>query len=627
GSITQTGYFTAGHNIGTYNNVVKLTATSPNGALEVYARVIVTKGDTPVATLFRVEIIDNVGSSISSFSIDPNYSKQLYPRAYDTSGNDITSVTSFVWSIESGYNSTEVGTITQSGLYSAGNRAGYYANAIKLSGSYNGKTITDAVSVTINQTEEEIILTSVVVYPANTVLDPHQTRQFTATAYDQYNRIINSGVDYIWSVIHSGGSIEPYTGLFTAGTTSGTFDSTVKVRASMGSSIGGQVVYAYATVTVNSIIVQTALDYVEAYPSSITISTNQSFDFDAQAFDTNHSPLFSSVSYSWRILSGSGSISQNGLYQASDTTGTITVEVKAMQGSIERYDTATVTVTGGYYNDELSYVTLAPQTVTLNTGASTYFSAQAYNTSGDAVSASYTWDVVNSQAGYINQSGYFTASNNIGTYYNTVRVRAYRNGIERSDYADVIVRTGGSDNNYGIDATLSGIDDNGGSALENDVLAYTLRITNNRSTTLSGVRATFDVPEYTKFISASSGSGAPTINNRTITWTLSNSLMPYESKTMTVRVVINSVVPRNTLVRAKAFVSANEVSNGIWVYANDITVAGSGSTDPLTPTGALNWLLMAIASLLATIATWKVLQIRNKLRFVTIVEDFTGEEE
>jgi uncharacterized repeat protein (TIGR01451 family) len=621
GTINSTGYFTASHNIGTHGVAVKLVA----GALAVYAKVIITPSDEPTVTLSRVDIVNSAGTSVSSFSIDPNQNRQLYPKAYDTEGNDITSITSFVWNIDSDYNSTEVGTISQSGLYSAGNRAGYYSGAIRLSGSYNGKTLTDTASVTINQSEEESTLMSVVVSPSYTVLDQNATRQFTAIAYDQFNHQITSGVDYTWSVIHSGGTINSYSGLFTAGNTAGTFDSTVRVRASMDD----QVVYDYATVTVNEIIVQSSLDYVESYPSSITISHNQSFDFDAQAYDTNHSPLFSNVTYSWRIISGSGSINQSGLYQANDYAGTATVEVKAMQGTIERYDTSVVTVIDGPDNNtELSYVVLTPQTVTLNTGASTYFSAQAYNSAGNTVSATYTWDVINSQAGYINQSGYFTASNNIGTYYNTVRVRAYRNGIERSDYADVIVRTGGNDNNYGIDATLIGSDDNGGSAMENDVITYTLRITNNRSTTLSNVRATFDVPEYTSFISASSSSGGPTISGRTITWILNGNLYASETRTMTVRVVINSVVPRYTVIRAKAFITASEIANGIWVYANDITVAGSGQPiGPLTPTGAINWILAMIASFLAAIVAYKVLQVRNKLRFVTIVENWDGAEE
>jgi hypothetical protein len=78
-----------------------------------------------------------------------------------------------------------------------------------------GLTATSSVAVTVNQT-----LTTIVVSPATASVQVSTTRQFTASAADQFGATISPAPTFTWTV-SGGGTIGSGTGLFTAGTTAG----------------------------------------------------------------------------------------------------------------------------------------------------------------------------------------------------------------------------------------------------------------------------------------------------------------------------------------------------------------------------------------------------------------------
>jgi hypothetical protein len=656
--------------------------------------------------LTRVEIVDANGLAISSFGIEPGKTKQFTARSYDQNNQDITNKTSFLWSIDGKYSTSQVGNVTQTGLFTSGPKAGLYSGALRLLGDFAGKALLDTVTVNINTVVQPNVLTSVAISPTTATLEVGHQRQFTATAYDQNGSVINSGVtfqwnvtnsqaggitqtglftadnhlgtynnvvkvtatrnsvskstyasvtvtqsninqnpvlnsvvinptyttlqtghsqqftataydqfgqvfnaNFSWAVVNGGGTINQ-TGWFTAGSQTGTYQNTVRVTARpSGASSSSVSKSAYATVVVvNQVINQSVLDRVELTPSYANILINQQTDFNAQAYDNNNTLISSGVTYYWSVISGPGSINQNGLFSADGSTGTATVQVRASQGGIDRYALATVYVSenGNYDNEDISYVRITPSSAYLNPGSAIDFDAQAYDYNGHAVSATYTWDLMNS-IGTLNQSGYFVANSNasIGTYNDAVRVRAYHNGIERNDYADVIISSS-QQTNYGLTATLSGTDENGGTTYEGDLISYVLRLNNNSGNTLTNVNATFELPTYTTLISATSADGTPTSYNRTITWN-AGTMYSGTVKTVTIRVKVNANVPSNTVLRAKANIWASEITS-FWVYANDIYVAGTGAIYndvPLTNTGALSWGLAGLMSLIATVVTRK----------------------
>ena len=77
-------------------------------------------------------------------------------------------------------------------------------------------------------------LSSIVVSPNPQTLPPGATAQFTATGTDASGNPMS--ITPTWSVVNSGGSVDAGTGLFTAGSTTGTFSGSV--RASSGGKFG-----------------------------------------------------------------------------------------------------------------------------------------------------------------------------------------------------------------------------------------------------------------------------------------------------------------------------------------------------------------------------------------------------
>jgi len=590
GGITQTGLFTADNHPGTYSNVVKITATYSNVSKSAYASVTV-QAVIVNKVLTRVELVP------SSARLHFGEQKQFAATAYDQFGQALSRGVTWHWFI----NNASAGQITQTGLFTAGSVIGNYSNGVGVTATFSGVSKSDYAAIEVYEIYQDQILTSVGIDPSYTVLEPGHSRQFTATAYDQHGQVISAS--FSWAVESGGGSIDQ-NGWFTANYQAGTYTNTVRVTATRN----GVSKSAYATVLINEVINQTLIERVEIIPSSLNLRINQQYDFNAQAYDSNNNPLYSGVTYTWSVISGPGYVDQNGLFAANSLTGNATVQVRAMQGGRDRYALATVYIYDeGDHDYSLSYVRITPSVAYLSVGSAVDFDAQAYDSNGQSVSATYTWDLMNS-IGTLNQSGYFVAGSLTGTFNDAIRVRAYRGGVERIDYADVVISSS-SQNNYGLNATLTATDESGGSTYEGDLVIYSLQLTNNHGNSLTNVNATFELPAYTTLISASSADGTPTIYSRTISWN-AGTMYNGATKTLTVRVKVDSHIPSNAILRGKANIWASEI-NSFWVYANDLYVVGTGEIEddgiPLTNTGALSWLIAGAASLIATILTKKFL--------------------
>ncbi|HAR54967.1 TPA: hypothetical protein DCR79_01625, partial [Patescibacteria group bacterium] len=592
GSITQTGLYTAGTKAGFYSGALKLVGSFAGKSLLDTVSVTINTVQPP-----QQNILTSVVITPDTASVYVGGQAQYSAAAYDQNDQVLAGV-AFQWSVVNSI----TGSISQNGRFTANNYPGSYTNNIKVVATYGERTAMDYAAVTVLSQPIQVNLHSVVINPVATQLQIGSAQQFTATAYDQNNHVLND-VSFSWVVVNSGGWVNQ-SGYFTAGYAVGTYANTVQVVATRN----GITKSAYATVTIYQVVTQNLLERVEIIPNSISIRVNNQYDFNAQAYDNNNNPIFNDVNYSWSVISGGGTIDQNGLYSAPNYTGMATVQVRATQGSRDRYALATVTVTDeDQPSGEISTVRITPSVAYLNIGASVDFNAQAYNAFGSPVSADYSWSLM-SNIGSIDQNGYFVAGSNIGTYNDVVRVRAYRNGVERVDYADVVIS--GGQNNYGLSATLTASDENGGTTYENDAINYTLRIINQQNSALTNVRATFELPQYTSFMSVSSPDGTPSIYNRTINWE-AGTLYANSTKTLTIRVRVNSNVPANTVVRGKAYVWASEI-NAFWVYANDLYAAGTGEIiydngTPLIDTGAVDWIIAGLTALLGTVLSKKFL--------------------
>jgi hypothetical protein len=241
-------------------------------------------------------------------------------------------------------------------------------------------------------------LSTLTITPDPVILAINGTQQFTAAGTD------NSGTAVtftpVWSIASGGGAINA-SGMFTAGTTPGTFTSTV--TATSGS--------LSATATV--LVTPGPLATIVVTPGTWSLGVGATEQYVAVGKDAGGNAV--QFTPTWSVVQGGGTIDADGLFAAGATLGTFTGTVKATSGSIS--GTATVTVTGG----ALVTITVTPTPATLAMGGTQQFTAVGKDVGGNVVSINPTWAMVAGGGSVDLTTGVFTAGNSSGTYTNTVR--------------------------------------------------------------------------------------------------------------------------------------------------------------------------------------------------------------
>jgi TolB protein len=172
---------------------------------------------------------------IPAIEVAAGGSLQLEVIATDQHGNSVSDA-NVAWRVIE----KDVGSITQTGLFTAGEIVRTFNNAIEVHVSKGElvRTATALVTITSGPLEQVIIA------PNPAEIGMEMTQQFVAVGADLYgNRI--SGLTFNWSVENDGGTIDG-TGLFTAGSIPGIYENTVKVEATQESATR----FATASVTV-----------------------------------------------------------------------------------------------------------------------------------------------------------------------------------------------------------------------------------------------------------------------------------------------------------------------------------------------------------------------------------------
>lgn len=298
GTISATGLFTAGTTPSTYTNTVMATS---NGKTSV-ATVIVTAGALASIT---------VSPTPSSLSV--GMTQQFTAVGKDASGN-VVAITP-TWSVVASGGTINLTT----GMFTAGNTAGTFTNTVRA--SVDG--LTGFATVIVGSGP----LASITVTPNPGSMQLNGTQQFTAVGKDASGNVVP--ITPVWAVINGGGSIDG-NGLFTAGSSAGTYDNTV--RATSGAISG--------TATVIVTAISQALRTVTVTPNPAIMSTNATQQFIATGRDQYGNILATSVV--WSVVNGGGTIDANGFFTAGNATGTFNNTVKATSGTIS--GTATVDI-------------------------------------------------------------------------------------------------------------------------------------------------------------------------------------------------------------------------------------------------------------------------------------------
>lgn len=167
---------------------------------------------------------------------------------------------------------------------------------------------------------------TITVTPNPATLASGAAQQFTATGRDASGNIVS--ITPVWSVVAGGGTING-TGLFTAGVVAGTYANTVSASS------GG--VTGTATVTVTS----GSLASIEVTPNPASVPRWSRRQFTAIGKDAFGNVV--SISPTWSVVAGGGTINASGLFSATAAVGTYTNTVMASSGGVT--GTATVNVT------------------------------------------------------------------------------------------------------------------------------------------------------------------------------------------------------------------------------------------------------------------------------------------
>src|ERR1051325_3060841 len=183
-------------------------------------KLVVTMAALVAAGLFvascGVHKISSAGSLVR-LTISPNPqtlaitgTQQFTATGVDESGA-LVAITP-VWSVVA-----SGGTINANGMFTAGSTPNTFTNTIKVTSG--DKSATATVTLIAGA------LATITVTPAQVTLGGSTNQQYTAVGQDAVGNVIP--IVPVWSIVAGGGSIGTTTGLFTSGTTAGTFTNNV----------------------------------------------------------------------------------------------------------------------------------------------------------------------------------------------------------------------------------------------------------------------------------------------------------------------------------------------------------------------------------------------------------------
>jgi hypothetical protein len=370
----STGLFTAGTLAGDFVNTIHVVS----GAFSASVSVTVAAG--PLAT---VEVSPGAVTLAGGAT-------QQYAAVGKDAHNNVVTITP-AWSVAAGGGTIDAST----GLFTAGSTSGDFTNTVTAtSGAFSG-----TASVTVSAG----VLASITVSPSSPSLAAGAQQQFTAVGHDASNNVV--AITPAWSVAAGGGTIDAGTGLFTAGTTAGTFTNTVTATSGAFS--------ATASVTVTP----GALATITITPSPATLAVHATQQFTVTGTDANNNAV-PVPSPSWQVLAGGGTINAStGLFTAGSTTGTFTNTVVATSGSLAAV--ATVTVTPG----PVASLVVLPANATMAKNTNKQYTATAKDADGNVVTTTITWGNGNAVAGTLSASGNFHAST-VGTWPAQIKATA-----------------------------------------------------------------------------------------------------------------------------------------------------------------------------------------------------------
>jgi len=283
--------------VGTYTiTLICYNTKAPGKSTTTTRTVTVTHGALDTFTLTPETVELSIGQT-----------QTFKTEAFDSSGNQVTDAV-ISWQ------STGAGTITESGLFTAGNIAGIYSKDITVTAELDASKLNKSADVVIKPDPlETTTLESFTINAGGNI-------QLAAVAKDKHGNVLK-GLETTWSMDNTSAGAITAGGLYTAPKKAGSFIGAIKVTVKQGDKI----VEAIGNVTVNP----GKMTQLEIAPGTINIGMRMTQQYYAVCAD-EYGNRISGVSYIWSTENNAGQITPNGLFTASAIPGNyqngITVE-------------------------------------------------------------------------------------------------------------------------------------------------------------------------------------------------------------------------------------------------------------------------------------------------------------
>jgi hypothetical protein len=228
-----------------------LAAAILAGAVLAACDVHGTSGTTSPGTVSTIVVTPNG-------TLAPSATLQMIAVGHDADGRVVTIAPT--WTVVA-----LGGTISTGGMFTAGTTTGVFANTVVATVG----AITGSASITVTPG----VVATIIVSPTPSTLTQGATQQFTAIATDAGGNIITPFTP-TWSVVAGGGTVNA-AGLFTAGTTLGTFANTVKAASGAASGLATvSVSVNLLTASPNGIMAGTAVTCVTGGTINANVSVS-----------------------------------------------------------------------------------------------------------------------------------------------------------------------------------------------------------------------------------------------------------------------------------------------------------------------------------------------------------------
>lgn len=372
GTINQDGVFIAGGNSGIFEVIASHAETGAHGSASVmidFRSTQFPKQQQPVSS--QTAKIQSLRLIPGSISVKPRQKVQFIVQAFDSRGKSLKPPKRVIWKVSSG-------SITPSGLYQAGGRAGVQNVQVR---TYDG--VYANAQVYVNTAPGRV--SRVEVSPSLVNLKPGDQYRFFATAYNSAGKIV--ALSPRWKA--TGGNIDS-NGMFYAGSIPGTY--IVEARGNNGPS-------GTATININ----RTYISDVEVLPKSAILSPGQTQQFTLRAYGRDGKLV--NVYPSWSATGGV--IQPNGVYQAGNITGDYKLNATVENFSVN----VQIKIR---HQKRLIRVEIAPSYVKLTPGQTYQFNINGYDQYGNTVPLRKI--NINSTGGRINSKGVYVAGQRPGTY-------------------------------------------------------------------------------------------------------------------------------------------------------------------------------------------------------------------